>query len=363
MRNYFKTIEDMEAYYYGYMTEIMKSDAPLLSTTTGVYNPIYGAKVWSQLNQEINAFSILPKIVWDKSGWRVITTRAATSGGGVPENSTLPDTIKPAFVEVSTKPKIIAHTFNASEMETFLGTKDDGLGDVMTVLREEMAKHHAEMINKMLLTDNDTLAGDNIESIDRVVSSYAEITNCSMTANDVDIYGLDRDAAASWSDAYVDDNENTDRNFTIDLLDTALTNLRTAGAQPKVILTGYDTLERIQQALQAQQRFLDTKTIIPTYNGVKGVSGIEAGFNVASYQGIPIIPSKDVKQDTISRIYILDTDYLFFKVAKPTMYFESGMSNKDPFGINYLGDEGLFRTMGELICTRFNVQGKIRDLQ
>lgn len=363
MRNYIKTIKDMEEYYYGRAFELQKSDSPLLTTTTGVYNPIFGAKVWSQLNQEINAFGILPKIVWDKSGWRVITTRAAATGGGVSENATLPDTIKPTFQEISTKPKIVAHTFNASEMETFLGTKDDGLGDVMRVLREEMSKHHVEMINKMLLTDSDTLAGDNIESIDRVVSSYGEVTNCGTTAGDSDIYSLDRDAAVSWADAYVDENANVDRTFTIDLLDTALTNLRINGAEPKVILTGYDTQERIQQALQAQQRFLGKQNVVPTYNGIKGIAGTEAGFNVATYQGIPIICSKDVKQDTLSRIYILDTDYLFFKIALPTMYFESGMSKKDPFGINYLGDEGLFRTMGELICSRFNVHGKIRDLK
>jgi hypothetical protein len=248
-------------------------------------------------------------------------------------------------------------------METFLGTKDDGLGDVMKVLREEMAKHHVEMINKMLLTEAGTLAGNNIESIDRVVSSYQEVTDCSLDANDGDIYGIDRDAAASWADSYVDENNGTARTFTIDLLDTALTNLRINGGSPKVILTGYDTQERIQQALQAQQRFLGEKQIVPTYNGVKGIEGIAGGFNVATYQGIPIICSKDVKQDTLSRIYILDTDYLFMKIAKPTQYFEDGMSKDSPFGINYLGDEGLYRTMGELICTRFNVHGKIRDLK
>jgi hypothetical protein len=148
-KNYIKTVKDMEEYYYGRGLLLQKADNPVLSTTTGVYNPIFGAKVWSQLNQEINIFSLLPKIVWDKSGWRVVTNRAALSGGGVPENATLPDTIKPTFLELSTKPKVVAHTFNASEMENFLGTKDDGLGDVMKVMREEMGKHHAEMINKM----------------------------------------------------------------------------------------------------------------------------------------------------------------------------------------------------------------------
>jgi len=31
----------------------------MLSTTAGTYQAIYGRKVWSQLNQEFNAFSIL----------------------------------------------------------------------------------------------------------------------------------------------------------------------------------------------------------------------------------------------------------------------------------------------------------------
>jgi len=359
-RNYIRTIRDLENYYYG--MNLQKADDPVLSTTAGVYNAIYGKKVWSQLNQESNAFAILPKAVWDRSGWRVITTRAATSGGGVPENATLPDTLKPTFKELSTKPKTVAHTFNASEIETFLGTKDDGLGDVMRVLREQIAKHHVEMINRMLLADADTTAGNNFESLDRVVSSASEESGC-LTAGDANIYGIDRsDSANSWADAYVDHNSGTARTFTLDMLDSAITNIRTKGGTPKVILTGYDTLQRIQEALQAQQRFVNYQKVVPTYNGVKGVEGVEGGFNVATYQGIPIIPSKDVKQDTISRIYILDTDYLFFKVALPTMYFESGMSKKDPFGINYIGDEGMFRTAGELIATRFNVHSKIRDL-
>jgi len=45
MRNYFKTMDDMEAYYYGRAFELQKADSPLLTTTDGIYNPIYGAKV------------------------------------------------------------------------------------------------------------------------------------------------------------------------------------------------------------------------------------------------------------------------------------------------------------------------------
>ena len=119
---------------------------------------------------------------------------------------------------------------------------------------------------------------------------------------------------------------------------------------------------RIQQLLQSQQRFMEEKRVTPTFNGVKGVPGVEAGFIVATYNGVPIIPSKDVQPDGISRMYFLDTDYIHFSVAKPTQYFESGIETGDPFAINRLGQEGLYRTMGELWTTFFGGHGSIRDL-
>ena len=39
---------------------------------------------------------------------------------------------------------------------------------------------------------------------------------------------------------------------------------------------------------------MEEKRVTPTYNGVKGVPGIEAGFIVATYNGVPIIPTKDM---------------------------------------------------------------------
>ena len=124
-RNYMRTVNDMERYYYGAGSsmgysysgsELLKADAPLLSTTAGTYQAIYGRKVWSQLNQEFNAFSILPKKPWDRSGWRVVTAKPSkTVGGGIAENGTLPDTTKPTFQNVAAKPKTVAHSFDMSE--------------------------------------------------------------------------------------------------------------------------------------------------------------------------------------------------------------------------------------------------------
>ena len=391
-RNYVRTVQDLERYYYGagnamgysYSgSELLKADAPLLSTTAGTYQAIYGRKVWSQLNQEFNAFSILPKKPWDRSGWRVVTAKPSfAKGGGVAENATLPDTTKPTFQQVAAKPKTVAHTFDMSEVAIFLADKDDGMGDIRSVLKEEVGKHHAEHINVMLTQDVDTPAGNDFESLDRVTAAStmdstgtayaATVSGGASTshtahisaASDVDIYSIDR-SANTWADAEIDlasDASLTERTLSLDHLDNMFQKIWVRGGNPKVILTGYDTLMRIQQLLQSQQRFMEEKRVTPTYNGVKGVPGVEAGFIVATYNGVPIIPSKDIAADGISRMYFLDTDYLWFSTGIPTQYFESGIETGDPFAINRLGQEGLYRTLGEVWTTFFRGQGSVRDL-
>jgi len=374
-RDYVRTITDMERYYYGagnamgysYSgSELLKADSPMLSTTAGTYQAIYGRKVWSQLNQEFNAFSILPKKPWDRSGWRVITAKpnGGALHGGVAENALLPDTVKPTFQHVAAKPKTIAHTFDMSETAIFLADRDDGMGDIRAVLKEEMGKHHAEMVNKMLLTDVTTVAANNFESLDRITTGNTNmVSGTHYDASDEDIYSIDR-SANTW--AFAEDNADSssaNRTLSLDHLDTLFQQIWERGGNPKVILTGYDTLMRLQQLLQSQQRFMEEKRVTPTYNGVKGVPGMEAGFIVATYNGVPIIPTKDMPKDSLSRMYFLDTDYMYFSTAIPTQYFESGIETGDPFAINRLGQEGLYRTMGEIWTTFFGAQGSIRDLK
>ncbi len=392
-----KTIEDMERYYYGLgTTDVMKADAPVLSTTSGIYNPIYGAKVWSQLNLEANTFAWVPKAVWDRSGFRVLTARAprASAGGytvapdGLAESTALPDTVKPGWRQLYSKPKIVGHTFNVAEMMQFLGGIDDSLGDVMRQMREYMGLHHAEVINTMLNAEGAavgaTQEGYDVQAIDRLLGSSTEITlkmadgSTAIHDDSMDVYvngsTIDRSDTSnfSWADAILSYHATAGslRSLTLDILDDMFRKIWKAGGTPKVIQTGYDTLKAIQRLLQAQQRFVEYKTVVPTYGGVRGVEGIQAGFIVATYNGVPLLPSKDNLQDQpsatpagLSRMYFLDTDYLLFKIAKPTQYFEAGISTGNPFAINYVGDKGFYRTMGDIICTRFNVQGKIRDLK
>ena len=383
-RGYLRTIEDMERLYYGagagqnawaYSgTDLLKADSPLMSTTSGTYQAIFGRKVWSQLNQEFNAFSVMPKKPWEKSGWRVVTEKPdATKGGGVPENATLPETSKPTFLHVNDKPRTVAHTFDLTETAMFLADKDDGLGDARAVMKMEMAKHHAETINKMLLKDiqyRSTTLND-FDSIDRITSS-PKIEKAStfgdVAAGDHDQYNISRPEGSTqqWYDANVDaGTAGAERPLTLNILDGMFRSIWERGGQPKVIMTGYDTLEKIQQLLQPQQRFTEMKKVVPGVNGVKGVPGMEAGFIVATYNGVPLIPSKDVYDEGgsgISRLYYLYTDYTYFCTAKPTLYHESGIETGDPFGINRLGQMGMFHTMGNLWQLFYGAHGKVRDL-
>tara|TARA_B100000927_G_C16099261_1_gene322445 strand:- start:46 stop:501 length:456 start_codon:yes stop_codon:yes gene_type:complete len=148
-----------------------------------------------------------------------------------------------------------------------------------------------------------------------------------------------------------------------------LRRIRQNGGSPKVILTGYDTIQHLGDLLQAQERFMDRREIIPTHNGVRGVKGAEVGFRVATYFDIPIIPCKDMPStgestsNRLSDILILDTDHLWMSVMKPTQYFEDGIDNGNPFGVGTLGNRAMYRTIAETGCSFFKGQGKITNLK
>jgi hypothetical protein len=379
MTQVFKTIGDMFAYYYGRnMGEnVQKSDAPVLTSTTGVYNAVYGAQAFSQLNNEANVFALMPKLPWAKSGWRVISADAGSAAtGGVAESGALPDTIKPTFAEISTKPKQVIHNFQVSMIHEGLVQKGDDNTADMDFLRGYFSTLHGKRINEQMLVDGDTLAGVNFESIDRVTASAALATALSWTAADEDIYGIDR-SANSWADAIVSHASGTDRTFDLSLIRDTLATLETKGAATNILLTGSDTKWRIIGQAESQVRYAgvvkqDEKIRV----GVGGVSteeGMNYGMRVATVYNVPMFVSQAVQKDTLSRIYLLDTTVqdesaipkLFIALLFPTIYFESGMSaaDKNPYSIDYTGTKGMFYTAGELICTRLNNQGSIRDLK
>tara|TARA_R110000737_G_scaffold4420_2_gene14416 strand:- start:3535 stop:4875 length:1341 start_codon:yes stop_codon:yes gene_type:complete len=444
--SYINTIADLEAQTYGtgavgtFGNSLLKAagglsglhaahDAatqtnPITGIAGNLYNQIYGQKVWSMLNRECNALSIISKRPYTSSGWRVLSERPAGGSGnfldigvtgdstlttlgastlradligGVPENAALNTAndglgpIAPTYTTLFTSPKIIAHQFDFSELAMEMAQIDDGIGDIRAQLREDMGKHHAEVQNAMLVMPLENydagaaVATTTVANIDRnytslykVITSTAEL-EAMETATLVDnadgtalshIYGSDRDAgsfldsAVSFGATYA---STAARQLTLTVLNSMIRDLRIAGGSPKVILTGYDTLQTLSDLLQAQERFMDRKEIVPTVNGVRGVKGSEVGFRVSTYYDIPLIPvaampSTGVNSSCIADMLFLDTDHLWLSVMKPTQYFEDGISNGNPFGVGTLGNKALYRTIGEVGCSYFKGQGKITNL-
>tara|TARA_R100000458_G_scaffold45737_1_gene44042 strand:+ start:209 stop:1627 length:1419 start_codon:yes stop_codon:yes gene_type:complete len=320
--------------------------------------------------------------------------------------------ITPTYAQLKTSPKTVAHLFEFSELALEMAKIDDGVGDIRALIREDMGKHHAEMQNAMLLMpledynlENSAARADqNYTSLMKIVSSSAELTdmynedfgflNQAKTSSDVfpnemaDLFGttarrptvdgagssgvkLAQAVDAGYLDSYVDFGTSyaSTRPLTLTILNKALRNIREAGGSPKVILTGYDTIQHLGDLLQSQERFMDRKEIIPTHNGVRGVKGSEVGFRVATYFDIPIIPCKDMPSTTktaaatdLSDILILDTDHIWLSVMKPTQYFEDGIDHGNPFGVAKLGNQAMYRTIAETGCSFFKGQGKITNL-
>lgn len=357
----FNTIKDLVDAAYGphsseLAASVMKADAPVLSSTTGVYNRMYGKMTWELLNLTGKTFSVIPKDTLNNTGLRLITVGAGTLGtGGTGENAALPETTKPTWALGSISLKEIVHTFDLSNRQSLL---DDGNDDTVGFdeLREFMARQHVAHINKMLLADANTVAGDNIESIDRICSNQSE-ESALLTAGDADIYGFDRSASTVY-DAYVSHASGTDRAFDEAMLTTMIDTIdENCGERPNVIITGFDTAARLDGQVNTQTRY-ETLRVSVGVNGIQTAAGNDVGLRVASFDGIPVIRDKDVVKDTISRVYALNTAYLSFKTKMPTQYFES----QNFFEVDKLGKEGMFYTAGEIVCTRFNAQGKVRDL-
>ena len=448
MSGYINTIADLEAQTYGtgatghISNQLLKAAGTVsgihtahdgsLSAPSGInanlYNKIYGQKVWSMLNRECNALSVIAKRPYSSSGWRILSKRAGGGSGnslditaaanttlndalygadslradrigGVVENAALDSnsdglvSIAPEYDTLFTSPKIIAHQFSFSELSMEMAAIDDGIGDIRAQLREDMGKHHAEAQNSMLVMPlefySPTTAYGTASGIDRgytslykIISSKAEIVELADNSggNLVDaatdqaidhLYGKQRsdtiaymDSEVSFGDGYTSAEA---RQLTLTVINDMVRRLRVAGGSPKVILTGYDTLQVLSDLLQAQERFMDRKEIVPTVNGVRGVKGAEVGFRVSTYYDIPLIPvaampSTGNNSSGITDMLFLDTDHLWLSVMKPTQYFEDGISNGNPFGVGTLGNKALYRTMGEMGCSYFKGQGKITNI-
>jgi len=400
-----RTIDELEALYYGQNRNLIrKADAPVTTSTSGVFNAIFGAYAWAQLNLEANAFGILPKVPWDKSGWRAITAKPTlntTNGntvlGGTAEGGNIAETVKPTLQEIDVRPKTAQLPFSASEVMEWLAThsKDDiwgGLGS----LRLYMAVQHKEFMNRMLLTDVESEAaassGDNagttnFESLDRIISSDAEEDALGGSYDGMyDPWAanatIDRDGNSGTFDCTVESASGTigtDGVLTDDTLRTFLRKIRiAAGKDPNVFLGSHEVYSEIQGLYMPSVRIPNPygeALVQVDVNGIQTFKGTGVGIHVDSIYGIPFIPSKDAPTgggNEVGRLFALDTSdaegygypRIGIQVAIPTEYYEATRRTPAyPFVNNAFVEKGVYRTMGETVCRHFKSQGKIRDIK
>jgi hypothetical protein len=357
----YKTLEDLKSAYYGEAAEALnKASGAVVSTDTGVYNRVFGEKVWELLNKNAKTWAALPKKPLNSTGFRVESVIDQTLGtGGISEGAAIPTATKPSYEVASVSLKEIVSTFAISTRMDMLAEGGDDTFDVNQI-RESKAKWFVKHMNAMLHTDLGTPAGNNLESIDRVISSGAEET-AKYSAGEADIYGFDRSADAFF-DAYVSQAAGVDRVLTEEMIKAAVSGIEEAsGETPNLIITGTDTADKIDSLFKTNTRYMTVgrNAIVVGDDGVSTAAGNDVGLQVAAYNGIPVLRDTDVTKDTISRIYFVNTDYMYIGVRAPTMYQESS----NVFEAGAMNRTGLFYFAGELICTNPKAQGKIVDLK
>lgn len=355
---------------------LAKSDDVITSSSTGIINTTYGAAVLDWLMRDNNIWSLLPKKPWDQTGFRAITGPPASYATGVDaDTGNFPDAIEPLIEEIAPTPKWEVTHWQITEKTKFLSDRDDGLKDTEAFYRKKMAEYHVRGINSALAAVASAgVAGNNMETIDRICLSYSELSTITAqyTGDEGDIYGLDRDADSDGTyDAVVTHGASTNGTevvLTLAMIDEVVGHLRKNGAGDRLIaITGYKTLNKIHQLCQAEYTVLRDQTFKKTLNGVETAEGIEGAVRVATYDGVPYFISAtevnepDTPSNGLPRIFYLDLDHIFVKLGVPPTYIAS-----DPN--EFLLVDGFKRlhayyTVGELVCDDFSKMGKIRDIK
>ena len=239
----------------------------------------------------------------------------------VSETGALPQIDSSAYQRVDSLPRIVASAFGVSLVGQITSGLEGGMGDNLAVEQEAAARDHIKEINQELLlsatsriattgasgagiitnpysmmrpgdtfaqtgagsdaaqtfygTDSDgtgnIFSGTNLAagvayvksragftSLDDIVEADGRtIAGTAVTAG-ADVYNQATRAAGGWNAAAtVLDNDGVGRNLNLTLLDQAIREVRINGADPDVILMGYDQFDRLSSLLQAQQRYMD----------------------------------------------------------------------------------------------------------
>ena len=380
----------------------------------------YGKKVWDALNNKAVFFNAVKKVDWGPTvGWRIRSDRGTNRSNPITETGALPTVDVSAYEGVYSYPRTVATTFGVSLRAQAVSGLEGGIGNQLAVEQEAASRDHVKEINLELMASASTIGagtavvaqgeygrigdswggtttGDGGETITAisgntwtgVTAANGEIvyikTRAGLTAladiveedgrtiaavavtNGADVYNITTRTAGQWDcGAVILDNDGVERDLTLALLDQAIREVRINGAEPKLIVCGLDQYDKLNNLLQAHQRFMEWQDYVVGVGDERTYPGTKAGFQLAQYKGIPVLPDPDnalgVNSDDTdqgSHVYVLDTDFLELAVMYPTQYLE----NRDYFAVNALVLRGLFFTMMELRALRLDAHAKVVDL-
>ncbi len=367
-------------------------DVWLQTSTTGAVNPIYGAAVYSYVNNQANFFAALAKQPWVNSGIRIKTANPSTTITGMGETDALPASTLPTYALLRFPLKQMATRMDwTAKMQRVSASGDDTI-PTPSQLQQDVAEAHALGLNTSLLSNAETEAANAtanyagvsvFESIDRIISADAEEDDLGGThSNWYDPYittaTIDRDSDTTY-DSVVVHGDGTlcyqtgnptftaDATLTLDAKDVLLQNCLKNGLKKENAfwLTGWDTYFRLKQLYEVKERYMNPVNVSFSVNGVQTQSGQPVGFGVPSMDDIPIIIDQNCPKDTISKLFLIDRSNIFLRIATPTTAIDLGYPafSTSTSLAQRLGYGKVLLTEGEIVCTRFNTSGKLCALK
>ena len=347
---------------------LRKTDDPAVSSDTGMGTAVCTAGIFYQLNYKSPVVSVLPRKPLTGEKIKIITTDEAT-GAGISEGGALVDSDVPVFAEITLPEKEVMNRWQVTDKaDRKKRYRPDAVG--AAEIADYYRVRHPKVIQNHFMQDMETLAGDNFESLDRLISSYAEISGCGYTAGDADpwteaISGVNRDAAASdIYDSQVLEYDSTPEALTLTKIQTLIEQTQDFGAEPErqLFVCPKNVMRRWKALVAPGQRFGEWHGEKSMVNGVESEGGMKGGVTLQSWEGIPIVTVKSAdmpsESDEAGRLFLLDLDNIGFWMSLPTtVYSEDSRVAND-----FLGVDSIVVTAGELVCTKFSSQGKIRDI-